>query len=154
MTALSNKTIRELGIITPCEPAARTESGLSYGLSVCSYDVRSAEDFHLGIGFSYLIPTIEHFTMPDDVVGIVHPKSTYARDGVITQSVVLDPGWRGHLTVAMWNPERLSCVAAKPVMIMAGDPIAQVVFHRLDQLPDGTYDGKYQDQGPEAQGPL
>lgn len=83
--------------------------------------------------------------MPDDVVGIVHDKSTLARRGLALQNTVIEPGWRGFLTLEISNH------GTEPVTLTAGTPIAQVLFHRLDHLAANPYNGKYQDpeRGPQ-----
>ena len=78
--------------------------------------------------------------MPLDVMAVVHDKSSWARQGITVQNTVLEPGWRGFLTLEITNHH------SEVREIRRGSPIAQVVFHCMDQavLP---YDGKYQDQG-------
>lgn len=83
--------------------------------------------------------------MPKNVLGIVHDKSTWARQGIACQNTVIEPGWRGYLTLEITNHGRI------PIKFESGMPIAQVVFHFVDQMTDG-YEGKYQDQeaGPQS----
>lgn len=122
---------------------------LSYGLSMAGYDVRLDQDVRLGPAFSHesfsLASTLERFNMPNDVLAIVHDKSTWARLGLSVFNTAIEPGWRGYLTMELSNrgPYTLS--------IPRGTPIAQVVFHRVDRATDGYGDGKYQDQ---ARGPV
>jgi dCTP deaminase len=89
----------------------------------------------------------ERFIMPGDVLGVVHDKSTLARRGLSVFNTVIEPGWKGYLTLELIHhgPLRLT--------LMNGQPIAQVVFHLLDQPTDAPYAGKYQDQAAGAQGP-
>jgi len=89
-----------------------------------------------------LAETIEYFNMPEDVIGIVTGKSTYARCGIIINVTPLEPGWRGYLTLEIHNASRHS------VIIYPGEGIAQINFHR-GETPNVTYDsraGKYQNQ--------
>jgi dCTP deaminase len=120
--------------------------GMSYGLSACGYDVRIAEHVRLDRGAFALASTIEHFDLPADVVGMLCDKSTWARRGLSIFNTVSEPGWRGHLTLELVNhgPETL--------ILWPGDPIGQMVFHRLDQPTDLPYSGKYQnqDKGPQS----
>ena len=85
--------------------------------------------------------------MPRDCLAYVKDKSTWARLGVLVQNTVIEPGWRGHLTL------ELSCEGNGTIHIPAGSPIAQIVFHKLDEPTEQPYpeDGKYQDQKPGAQ---
>jgi len=160
---LSGQTIYRdhLGMITPFRLEARksyrlTHKGwhgvkpldvtLSGGLSVAGYDIHLAKGRVLSPHEFYLAHTVEHFNMPLDVLGVVHDKSTLARLGLAVQNTVIEPGWRGHLTLELTNH-------GMEVLLLKDDmPIAQVLFHRLDQ-PSVGYKGSYQDQENEPVGP-
>ena len=155
--------IREAGIFKPFHEKARCR-GMSYGLSYAGYDVR-VDLLHLPVNTEWsehglpvgthavrlepgdflLAATMEEFTMPADVLGIVHDKSTWARQGLAAQNTVIEPGWKGYLTLELTNH------GPKAVDIYHGDPIAQIVLHRLEAPPESTYEGKYQNQekGPQ-----
>lgn len=81
---------------------------------------------------------IEEFDMPDDLVGIVHDKSTWARRGLSVFNTVIEPGFRGGLTL------ELVYHGGENLVIPAGAGIAQVIFHRLSE--EACYAGKYQGQ--------
>jgi len=139
---LSAQSIRCCGIITPfCERTV--EFGMSYGLSSCGYDVRIAQDVMLNANEYMrfrLASTIEHFNMPDDVVGRVHDKSTWARQGLQVFNTVIEPGWRGYLTL------ELALNGIHMLNLKKGMPIAQIIFEFLDKPTEQVYNGKYQDQ--------
>jgi dCTP deaminase len=113
--------------------------GVSYGLSEAGYDIRIKQDviLHPFKRFA-LASTIEKFHMPYDLVGIVHDKSTWARRGLSVFNTVIEPGWKGYLTLELVYHGWL------PLRIPAGAGIAQVIFHQLESRT--TYVGKYQDQ--------
>lgn len=138
---LSAQTIRKRGIFTPFNERT-VHHGLSYGLSSCGYDVRIAESITLGINSNnfFLASTIEHFNMPNDLVGRVCDKSTWARRGIAVQNTIIEPGWRGHLTLEISNNSK------SIIFINAGMPIAQIMFELLDEPTEQPYQGKYQDQ--------
>lgn len=140
---LSAQSIRRRkGIITPF--FERTIShGMSFGLSSCGYDVRIAQRYLLGTGREcgfMLASTIEHFDMPTNIVGRVHDKSTWARRGVAVQNTIIEPGWRGHLTLELSNN------GSEQILFEEGMPIAQIIFELLDEPTHQPYQGKYQDQ--------
>ena len=142
---LSGDEIRKRNIISPfCERTVH-ESGKTFGVGPAGYDIRIAQEFILFKGSFELASTVEHFTMPNDVVGFVYDKSTYARLGLSLFNTVLEPGWTGFLTL------ELSFVGPKALGLRAGDPIAQIIFQRVEGsvIP---YRGKYQNQkaGPQA----
>lgn len=145
---LSAQSIRKLGIISPFNERS-VASGLSYGLSSCGYDVRIKEPVILrGARQFSLASTIEHFDMPLNVAGRVHDKSTWARRGLAVQTTLIEPGWRGYLTLELSNNDRDNILR-----IEAGDPIAQIVFELLDEPTEFGYRGKYQDQPGYPVGP-
>jgi dCTP deaminase len=160
MTILSAQTIRHRcvngNMISPFHERTVC-GGKTFGLSSAGYDVRVA----LKIGMMHrfhdskwcetagnrflLAATMERFAMPKDVMGVVHDKSSWARRGLTVQNTVIEPGWRGYLTL------ELIYHGEDELIICYEDPIAQIVFHRLDETTDQPYSGKYQNQeyGPQ-----
>lgn len=163
MPVLSAQSILRLEPLKPLAPRqSHEESGCSYGLSACGYDIRIAEDLQLAPGEFKLASAMELFDMPNTIMGIVHDKSTWIRQGLCVFNTVIEPGWRGHLTLELKNVNQevyqpwTSQMHRKddPVIkLTPGTPIAQVVFHWLDEPTDQPYpeDGKYQDQEPGPQ---
>lgn len=145
---LSGQTIRRLKILTPFEEKG-SQNGMSYGLSAAGYDLRlqlyMAQEVRLKKGDFLLVASKEHFIMPGHVMGIVHDKSTWARKGMCVQNTVIEPGWRGYLTLELTNHGK------DELVLHNGDPIAQVVFHYVDKEVEKPYNGKYQDQEPGPQ---
>lgn len=136
---LSAQSIRQEGIFTPFHERT-TAHGMTFGLGPAGYDVRVAEAIRLAPGDFALASTMEHFAIPDDVLAIVHDKSTWARRGLCVQNTVAEPGWRGYLTLELTNH------GSETLWIEPGSPIAQIVLHRLDERTERPYTGKYQDQ--------
>lgn len=146
---LSGQTIRiyarNNNIIAPFSERTRF-MGMTYGLSPAGYDVRIAESVMLPpVGFS-LASTMEQFNMPKNIIAEVKDKSTWARQGLAVQNTVIEPGWRGYLTLELTNHGPL------PISISAGMPIAQILFEFTDMPVDHPYEGKYQDQEVGPQG--
>jgi len=145
---------------------------ISYGLSSYGYDMRVSDQFKLfaapeeGLvdpkaldpasfetveGDACIIPpnsfvlarTVEYFRIPPGVLALTFGKSTYARCGVIINVTPFEPGWEGHVTMAISN------TAPRPAKIYAGEGIAQVLFFEGDEPCLTTYadrKGKYQAQ--------
>ena len=86
-----------------------------------------------------LAHTIEQFSMPDNVVGYVCDKSTYARLFVSAFNTLFDPGFEGDAVLELVN------FSDKPIELKAGDPICQFAFHWTDGKTQ-PYRGKYQHQ--------
>lgn len=139
--------------------------GMSYGLTGAGYDIRlgkigkpawtrgdneragdknwtdsAAQSWMLQPGSFILAASLERFELPNDIQAIVHDKSTLARQGLALQNTVLEPGWEGFITLELSNH------GPKPIRILVGQPIAQIVFHQLDHPTELPYRGKYQNQ--------
>lgn len=124
---------------------------MTYGLGPAGYDVRVEFDkdgnqpyLLIPPGGFALASTIERFSMPVDVIAFVHDKSSWARRGIAVQNTVIEPGWAGWLTLELTNHSK------EEICLEHGMPIAQIVFHQLDQ-PADSYSGKYhnQERGPQ-----
>ena len=140
--------------------------GTSFGLGEAGYDIRIKQEIwfytedgqkyvDVGDGETHCVTTdgrfalasaIEEFEMPDDLVGIVHDKSTWARRGLSVFNTVVEPGWKGFLTL------ELVYHVEGDLVIPAGSGIAQVIFHRTSQ--PAQYKGKYANQPDYPVGPL
>jgi len=85
----------------------------------------------------YLGLTKENVNMPNDLVAFMLPRSTLFRSGVSLRTAVIDPGYRGALTVGIKNETDFEFTLEKNARI------AQVVFSKIF---GGAldYDGKYQ----------
>jgi len=115
------------------------QHGVSHGMSEAGYDIRINQSLWLHpLRRFRLASSFEHFQMPDNLVGIVHDKSTWARRGLSVFNTVLEPGWKGFLTI------ELVYHGWKPMRIPSGAGIAQVIFHQTTSPV--AYDGKYQNQ--------
>ena len=136
-------------------------NGVSHGLAEVGYDIRIKQDvafmphnggigkpvvkvyqdeatYSIGYGHFALASSIEEFDMPRNLMGVVHDKSTWARRGLSVFNTVIEPGWKGFLTL------ELVYHGSDDLHIPSGSGIAQVIFHRPMEI--AAYEGKYQDQ--------
>lgn len=136
--------------IEPYFHVKKIEHGMSYGLTSAGYDIRLGKIGPKGSGYYELSPgkfllaaSLERVKVPNDLQVIVHDKSSWARKGLALQNTVLEPGWEGFITLELSNHgnDRL--------IFETGMPIAQLIFHQLDQPTEHPYQGKYQNQGCE-----
>ncbi len=145
---LSAQTIRRLcnyddrmAMVYPfSERKVHPETGTSYGLSGCSYDVRIAQDIWMYPGRFVLASTIEKLRLPLHIAGSVRDKSSLIRRGISVHNTWIDAGWSGYLTLEIKN------VGFGFFKLRSGQPIAQIVFETLDEPTKQGYGGKYQDQ--------
>lgn len=114
-------------------------NGVSYGLAEAGYDIRIKQTLILHPFRKFRIASsVEEFHMPFDLVGVVHDKSTWARRGLSVFNTILEPGWKGFLTL------ELVYHGWKPLKILAYSGIAQVIFSQT--INKSAYVGKYQHQ--------
>ena len=130
------------------------DHGVSHGLAEAGYDIRLKQDVvffadtptgprvsiddYLLSGRFVIASAMEKFQMPHDLVGVVHDKSTWARQGLSVFNTVIEPGWEGYLTLEFVFHGNTDLI------LPAGAGIAQVLFSRVQQ--PAKYSGKYQDQ--------
>lgn len=133
------------GLIQPSVERSKA-FGMSFGYSAAGYDVRVSESLYIPPGGFELAGTLEHFTMPDDLLAQVCDKSTWIRQGLCVHNTIIEPGWSGYLTLELSNQSNF-----KGHRIQEGCPIAQIVFMRLTDPTEMPYEGKYQNQ---RQGPV
>lgn len=158
---INGQDLLNMKTILHMEPEKKREHGVSYGLTEVGYDIRLKQSINFipNGGASGMQPEVhiiegkaqqfengrfiiassmEYFDMPDGLVGIVHDKSTWARQGLSVFNTVIEPGWKGYLTL------ELVFHGNRPIYIPAGSGIAQVIFHQT--LNRASYEGKYQNQ--------
>jgi dCTP deaminase len=122
--------------------------GRNYPLKPVIRNQRAA--FMLPAQSVVLLTTMEEIHVPDDCIGFLFGKSTYARCGLIANCPPLEPGWKGHPTICMINP----LPTETPVYI--GEGLVQAVFIRGDEPCETSYSkrgGKYQNTKETPVGP-
>ena len=136
---INGKRLLSAAPLDPMFDCKMRAHGVSHGMSEAGYDIRIKQSItlHPLRRFS-LASAIERFDMPDDLIGIVHDKSTWARRGLSVFNTVIEPGWEGYLTL------ELVYHGWRPLHIPAGAGIAQVIFHQA--ACPARYSGKYQGQ--------
>lgn len=96
------------------------------------------------MGHFVLASTMDEFQTPNNLVGQVKDKSTWARRGLSVFNTVIEPGWNGFLTL------ELVYHGHEGMEILPGQGIAQVLYGRLEN--SGDYgDGKYQNAADKPQ---
>lgn len=120
-------------------------NGRSFGCGPATYDVRLKQTLWLWPFWGRLASTIEVFDMPADLLAEVKDKSSNARVFVLVQNTLIDPGFRGGLTL------ELTRFRPWPVRLRAGTPIAQIKFTQLVEPTEKPYVGKYLGQSSEPE---
>ena len=120
----------------------------SYELRVGSYhdwhagtrvDLQKGEAIAVAPNGFLLVGTVERVTLPDDILGMMYLRSTYARRGFLSwfQGIV-DPGYNGNLTVVLHN------LTGDLVPLYGEERICHLVFEQLSEAVDQGYEGAYQ----------
>ena len=129
-------------MIEPFSSSKNIEDGVSWGLSSYGYDIRlgdtfiidintpsekkitisEGEKFELKSGAFILAQSLEHFTIPGNIIGMIKDKSIWTRKGISIINGVLEPKWVGQLTLAIVNH------GISSIYLTKGIGIAQIIF--------------------------
>jgi len=115
--------------LEPFEPSCLNPAG---------YDLRSSKTVILKPKHYELVATLETVELGLSVTAYLHIRSSLAREGVVGSFAVVDPGFRGQLTLNLHN------VSEKEVTLGKGERIVQIVFHNLGSTAKKGYNGSYQ----------
>lgn len=121
------------------------------GIDLCAHEVwiegREEKMVELAVsvppGTRFMISTMERVSMPEDVVGMLWIKTSLARRGIFGAFGMIDAGFRGTLTLGLYNGSK------EPVIIPPSAKIVQLVFVKMHSKPEKLYmerSGNYQDQ--------
>ncbi len=101
-------------------------------------EIQDDHPFILHPGEFVLASTLEHISIPEDIVARLEGKSSLGRLGLLIHSTAgyVDPGWTGHLTLELSNVARL------PITLYYGMKIGQMSFLRLTTPADNLYGSK------------
>lgn len=78
--------------------------------------------------------TYENVGLNENLVGMVHGKSTIAREGLMVECAgLVDPGFHGQLTLELFN------MTDEPITLALLQPICQLTLHWTDTTPELTY---------------
>ncbi|RUM48037.1 MAG: dCTP deaminase [Hyperthermus sp.] len=86
-----------------------------------------------------LATTLETLCLPDDLVGLVNVRSTYARLGLFVPPTVIDAGFCGQVTIEIIG-------SAYPIIVYPGQRFLHVVFIKTTSPVANPYKGRYQHQ--------
>ncbi len=115
--------------ITPFETSCLNPAG---------YDLRSSSEVAIKPKQYELTATLETVELGSKVMASLHIRSSLAREGIIGSFAIVDPGFRGQLTLNLHN------VGEKEITIRQGEPMVQIVFHKLGSPARKSYSGLYQ----------
>ena len=162
---LSDKTIRELierGTlkVEPFDPKQVQCSSLDLrlGFQIARYRVRdyldvknpnwdieieeiNSEGFFIQPKEFVLATTLEYIELPPDLTAFVEGRSSLGRLGLFIENAGwVDAGFKGQLTLELYNAN------SYPIKLYPEMRICQLVFAKVDRIPEKPYSGKYQGQ--------
>jgi deoxycytidine triphosphate deaminase len=124
--ALTNNEL----VIEPFQEANLNPAG--YDLSLCTA-------VNLKPGEQRLVATREKVELGRGIVGFLHIRSSLAREGIFSSLALVDPGFRGQLTISLFNSGR------KAIRLRSGEKFIQLTLLRLGKPAATKYHGRYQD---------
>lgn len=108
-------------------------------INPAGYDLRCGQDVTLNPGQMVLTSTLERVHLPNDLLGVLHLRSSLAREGLIASLALVDPGFRGELTVMLYN------AGNGVIQVKRGERFLQISFFKLISEASQGYSGVYQD---------
>jgi len=107
-------------------------------LNPAGIDLRIDRQVLLEPGRQMLAATLERVELSDKVLGTLHIRSSLAREGIIASLALVDPGFRGQLTVSLYN------AGGRSVSLRKGERFIQLSLIRLGTPAQQAYSGNYQ----------
>src|SRR5256712_2179698 len=109
-----------------------------FRLNPAGVDLRVDRNIRLKPKQHLLVASIERVELSDRIVGFLHLRSSLAREGLFASLAVVDPGFRGQLTVSLYNS------GDSPVNLAKGERFIQLSLLRLGKPSTKKYAGRYQ----------
>lgn len=82
----------------------------------------------------FVVSTLEYLKTNAEIAAQLWIRTTFARKGIIPAFGMIDSGFEGTLTLSAFNSSE------KTVKIKIGDRFAQVIFIKLNSLPNSLYE--------------
>lgn len=101
-------------------------------------DLRSEKKIVLLSHRHKLAATLERVELSEHILGILHIRSSFAREGVIASLALVDPGFKGQLTISLYN------AGERRVIIREAERFVQLSLFRLGKPSQRSYMGQYQ----------
>lgn len=108
-------------------------------LNPAGYDLHSLYELSIKPNEYALVATLERVELGLGLIAHIYLRSSFVREGVIGSFAVVDPGFRGQLTVALHNNGK------NPVIIQKHERAFHLVFHKLGRMATKGYNGVYQE---------
>jgi dCTP deaminase len=126
-------------LITPFDPSCLNGAG---------YDLRLGKKLEMEPNQHRLVATLERVEFGEDLAGTLHIRSSLARAGIIASLALVDPGFRGQLTILLYN------AGGRRFTMDHNGRFLQIAIHQLSTKAHRPYRGRYQDSQGIVDSPL
>jgi len=109
-----------------------------FRLNPAGVDLRVDRNLRLKPKQHSLVASMERVELSNRIVGFLHLRSSLAREGLFASLALVDPGFRGQLTVSLYNS------GDSPVNLAKGERFIQLSLLRLGKPAINKYAGRYQ----------
>lgn len=115
-----------------------------FQIQMHAVDLRIEKECILKPGEHIIAKSMEAVTLPNSVMAVVYPRSSLNRSLVsLDMTGIVDAGYSGKLVLPLTNHSQ------NPVHMYAGQRIASLVFHRLEEPIDVLKKSRYHDTDGE-----
>jgi dCTP deaminase len=137
------KQVNGIGLIEPfveTKVERSEEVTMSYGIDPQGYTFRNADHFDTVLDplCSMSFKSLEFFNIQPYLCAFFYGKSSYTRKGLIFSTAVVDAGYRGCLSLVVFN------ASSEPQRIYGQQGLCQIVFHQLSSTSKKAYNGFWQ----------
>src|SRR6266700_1817938 len=109
-----------------------------FRLNPSGVDLRVDRNVRLKPKQQLLVASMERVELSNGIVGFLHLRSSLAREGLFASLALVDPGFRGQLTVSLYNS------GDSAVNLARGERFIQLSLLRLGKPAIKKYSGRYQ----------
>jgi dCTP deaminase len=109
-----------------------------FRLNPAGVDLRVDRNVRLKPKQQSLVASIERVELSNRIVGFLHLRSSLAREGLFASLALVDPGFRGQLTVSLYN------TGDSAINLVKGERFIQLSLLRLGKPAIKEYTGRYQ----------
>jgi len=141
--------------VDPQTAKARAESATKHDIAFERYqkheryDIPFKSKLLLHPGALALVPTLEWVRLPDDLIGSVTARSTWAREGLsIATATLIEPSYQGIVTLELANLGQI------PITLYPGLRIAQITFATVEGKTERPNRSQYDLSFEPSQGNL
>ena len=103
------------------------------------YIIEKGNKFVLNPNESILIHTIEYIKLPNDLIGFINLRSSYARLGLSIPPTIVDAGFEGQLTISLRG-------GGFKVYLYKGERIIHLILAKTSSPIKNAYKGVYKGQ--------